>query len=98
MTTERIGPFEESYYSVVVDGYLVPNIKAYKTSENGWKLVLGDRFSILVTEAEINAWLWWVANAMAIAAGYTSFGENCQPSNPFTCRAIGISLEEIGDK
>lgn len=93
MTTEWVGPFPEEI-RLVVDGYQVPHIAARKNGD-GWTLVLDGRYAIDVTEDEVERWLWWVANAMAVAAGYTSFGEHSAPLNPFRRQLIGLSRGEI---
>lgn len=35
-----------------------------------------------IPESEINRWAWFLANAMAVSAGYTSHGENSRRRNP----------------
>ena len=100
MSAEYIGPFE-NYYEVTVDGYKVPRIKANKV-HNGdgdeWDLLLDDRFSIIATGEEIEKWLWIVANAMAIGAGYSCFGENSVKINEYKCAIHGIRLDDLEDE
>jgi len=94
MTTENIGPFAE-YYRIMVDGYLVPKITAVKIEENLWNITLDERYGITAPGEEIQKWMWIVANAMAIGAGYSCFGENSQIINQYSIKAIGLSQEEL---
>lgn len=82
-----IGPFLTEF-KLAVDGYLVPYITACKTDggENDGQLHLtvDGRFGVTCAdEAEAQKWVWFIANAMAVTAGYSCHGEYCQPSNPF---------------
>ncbi|HET8627408.1 MAG TPA: hypothetical protein VFL91_08310 [Thermomicrobiales bacterium] len=87
-----IGPFVEEW-RLTVDGYRVPYLTAYPGgAPDTWHLVLDGRFGVDVTDEEPRRWLWFVANAMAVAAGYSSFGEHCRPINPFTLR-----MSELGE-
>jgi hypothetical protein len=92
---ERVGPFNESYYKITIGGYLVPYIKAYKNIDGSWTLLLDGRFAIdIQNEEEIQRWVWWVANAMAIASGYSCFGANSAPIDLFNRQLIGLSQNE----
>ena len=98
MTLEYIGPFGNPYpYRMTIDGYQIPYIKGHKKEDGNWILCLDGRYEIDTTEDEINRWLRWVANAMAIAAGYNSFGEHANLSNPFKRKLIGLSTFDIED-
>jgi hypothetical protein len=72
---------------LLVGGYLVPHISITTIkggAEDGmYQVHLDNRFQITCTHDELNKWGWFIANAMAVAAGYTSFGPNCQLNNPF---------------
>ena len=94
--TEMIGPFKEEYYHVVVDGFDVPYVTLRKNNLD-WDLIVDGRYSITASGDEMDRWIWIVANAMAIAAGYTSHGENSVPINPFHRRLIGLSLAEFDE-
>jgi hypothetical protein len=81
---------------VLVDGHRVPNIEVWRHkggSTDGQLSVSLFRhgavfFTIDVTdEAEVQRWLPLLANAMACAAGFTSFGANSLPMNPYGCKA-----------
>jgi hypothetical protein len=93
MTTEYVGPFKKEYYAITVDGYEVPYVEGRKDSNGQWSLLLDGRFSIDVTEDELNRWMWILANGMAVAAGYTCHGEGSKPCNRFTRQLIGISMD-----
>lgn len=92
-TTKLIGPFRNDEYVLSVDGYQVPLIKAYPMEDGGWAVHLDERFYTELTLEEIEQTGWLLANAMAIAAGYSCFGENCVPSNPYKTQLIGLELE-----
>lgn len=99
MTTEYHGPFQRIYYKITIDGFKVPYITATKLQNGSWSLLLDERFEIEVSEAEIDRWMWWIANAMAISAGYSSFGENGIPYNNFKTKLVGLSdfdAEDLG--
>lgn len=90
--TEIIGPFSCPEYSyAVIDGYKVPYIKLLPgTGENDGKLsiVLDDRMSFIFDDAgHVDTMLALLANAMAVAAGYSCFGKNSvKDPNPFQVR------------
>ena|SRR5690349_23338579 len=84
-------------YFFTVGGYKVPNLKGYLIDgENTWELVLDDRFSITVSDQELQHWLWFFANACAISAGYTHFGEGSKLRNLFETR-VGIISDVDGE-
>ena len=95
MTTEYHGPFLETYnYKISVDGYLVPVVRGRKNPDGSWSLLLDDRFAIDVKENEIQDWMWFLSNAMAVSAGYSCFGENCKPINPFMIQIARLDMDE----
>lgn len=91
-SVESIGPMLGGEYRFSVGGFAVPNIVGRLRGENDWTLILDRRFSIECTNDELNNWLWFLVNAMAVAAGYTHFGEDCKVANPF-----GTQVGFIGD-
>ena len=98
MTTDCIGPFVEEYYKLSVDGYKVPYVTArpLDVKRTRWHLDLDGRFQIEIGEENFQDFIWFLANAMAISAGYSCHGENCVPMNLFKTQMIGLSsLEEI---
>lgn len=88
-----IGPFQKEY-KVTCDGYRVPYLTAQvskaPTGEiTNYYLSLDERFGCDVPPAYLNQFVWFLANAMAVAAGYSSHGENCQPINPYKVKMTG---------
>ncbi len=97
MSTGAIGPFcDGDYYRLTVDGYEVPYLRAHlrKGTEDLWDILLDRRFGYELTDAELHKVLPLLANAMAIAAGYSCHGEHCRPTNPFQVRMIGVSVAD----
>jgi len=93
---ENIGPFATEHYKVTVGGYQIPYTKLVKAG-NVWNVILDGRFSITATDDEISRWMWLLANAMAIAAGYTCHGASCKPANLYQTKLIGLSMDEFND-
>ena len=83
--TEMVGPFALPDYKITVHGYRVPHIMAHLKAgtEGRWVLVLDERFMLEVEDDEVRRWMPFLANAMAVAAGYSAHGENSQPVNPY---------------
>ena len=96
MSAICIGPYE-NFYRISVDGYVVPYIDAYPvdTLMTKWHLTLDHRFGIDLDENQLQEFMWWIANAMAIAAGYTSHGENCLPRNPHNTRLMELGNDRV---
>ena len=68
---------------VVIDNYVVPNIKAHPLPDESVEFVLDRRFGITIEKDEVISFICFVADAMAVAAGYSSFGENSRLLNPY---------------
>lgn len=98
MNVDCIGPFGE-HYRVTVDGYEVPHLTALPTNpqKTEWHISLDGRYSLELSEERLHDVLWFVANAMAVAAGFTSHGENSIPANPYHRRLIGLSTGALGE-
>lgn len=99
MSVEFIGPchVRADVYQFSVDGCRVPNLVGYKTGENQWELVLRrDGFDTYIyegfTSAQILVTVPLVAQAMALSAGWSSFGKNGTKENDFKCGVV-----ELGD-
>lgn len=94
-----VGPFHSEHYEVTIDGYQVPKLKALKRkgAQDGIiTLVLDGRFAIDIPDDQLDPWLWLVANAMAIGAGYSCFGENSvKDPNPFKVKLLGLGFREV---
>jgi hypothetical protein len=95
---------EQNALAVEVDGYSLPYIEAHKftsedevTGENEdlISLVLDRRFGLDTNVEEIERWLPFLANAMAIAAGRTSHGEWSNIRNPHGESLAGYPTERI---
>ncbi len=93
---EFIGPFVETW-QVSLNGYRVPRLTAIVRKDGDIMLLLDGRFGIDGSREEVSKWLWIVANAMAIGAGYSCHGENCQPINEFKVKMMGVTLNPKPD-
>ena len=80
--------------TVEVDGYPVPYIEAGE-SGNAVSLILDSRFGIDTSQEELERWLPFLANAMAVAAGRTSHGANSNIRNPHGENLAGYPTERI---
>lgn len=74
------GPFEPEHY-VSLDGYKVPHVTVHPQPDGKVGVTIDNRFTTHepVSEEEFARWIWLLANAMAVAAGYTAHGEHCRP-------------------
>lgn len=88
---EIVGPFQPEY-KVTLDGFRVPHVRAIPMGENRVEIVIDNRFAMEgpVSIEEFNRWIPILANAMAIAAGYSCHGENCTPLNPHKTRMSSL--------
>lgn len=91
--TEFVGPFKPEW-RVTVDGYKLPHITAVDLGDSV-ALSCDNRFGMaVVPKQEAEKWLWFIANCMAVAAGYSCFGENSiKDPNPYAVRVFGLSEE-----
>ncbi len=84
---DLVGPFAEEYHRATIGGYEIPHIKIIRkkgSSDGIATVILDGRYMIDVPEDQHDPWLWIVANAMAIGAGYSCHGENSvKDPNPF---------------
>jgi hypothetical protein len=94
MTAEIDGPYEVNY--LTVDGFEVPRIQVHTVKNEqddvtSYSLVLDRRFMLLeIPPSLFHQVAWFVANAMAVAAGYSCHGENCRTVNEYQVKRIGI--------
>lgn len=88
------GPFLPQHF-VTLGGYRVPYITATPVGDDLVDIVLDNRFSLPapILKEEFERWIYLLANAMAIAAGYSCHGDNCQPTNPFQRRMGQLIVE-----
>ena len=89
------GPFREPY-RVTVAKYRVPHLEAYPSGQGGWFIILDERFGIDAGDAEARKWLRFIAQCMAVAAGYSSHGAHSGRDNPYHHRLLSISSTEAG--
>lgn len=89
-----IGPFVAEYRLTVRD-FRVPYMSAFPMQDGSWNLVCDERFMIECTDDELRKWLPYLADAMAVAAGFSSFGENARPVNPFAVRMSALGPDDL---
>ncbi len=77
-----------------LNGYLVPYLTADVVNPSVIRLFIDERFSMIVGTGGLNDMVWFLANAMAVAAGYTSFGNESKPVNLFQRSALYYELSE----
>lgn len=90
------GPYLEQF-KVIIDNYKVPYIDVKILNNGKIDLILDDRFGLseAISREEFDRWMPILANAMAIAAGYSCHGENSTPINEFKKRVYSLgSIEE----
>ena len=91
--TRFIGPFHP-VDKVTVDGFRVPYLTAIrKSGANDGTVILSldERFLLEVDQSEAEKWIPFLANAMAVAAGYSCHGENSvKDPNPFRVKVSEI--------
>jgi hypothetical protein len=82
--TEIIGPFHPKHL-VGQDGCIVPHLTVRPQDDGTIEVSIDGRFTMRrsVTQEEFDCWVPLLANAMAVAAGYTCHGEGSKPINPF---------------
>lgn len=80
---KSIGPFQ--VYRLRLDGFRIPKLEGQLIS-GMWHFALDERFACDVPETYGHGVAMMIANAMAIGAGYTCFGENSTPRNEFKNR------------
>jgi len=64
-----VGPFES--HRVVVDGHRVPFLDAMPVNGGKIGLLLDGRYALDISVADADAFIPWIADAIAIAMGYT---------------------------
>lgn len=86
-TIDIVGPFLPEY-RIVFDGYRVPYITAVPHDDGRVDIFVDHRFGMEcpVSRDEFDRWIPILANAMAVAAGYSCVGENSGRVNPFQVR------------
>lgn len=90
---ESVGPFHD--HRVVLNGYRVPYLEAKLVAGMVWYLGIDGRFGHEFPDAEFQKIVPLFANAMAVAGGYTCFGEGSEPRNPWKTDKMEVSHLEI---
>ena len=70
MSVEFVGPFE--YHAVCVNGWRVPYLTATPVNGGQIDLTLDHRYALVLSVAEAEHVVPFIANAIAIAHGYTA--------------------------
>jgi len=92
------GPYLPEYKVTIAD-YEVPHITARPCEDGRIDVIVDHRFGMEpVSRDEFNRWMPLLANAMAVAAGYTSHGENCNPLKDTMFKRKIIGLGSIDPK
>lgn len=89
---EFIGPFVEEW-RVVSEGCTVPHLSAIVMKSGEISLCLDGRFMVVGSQAEAEKWVWFIAHAMAVAAGWSCHGPNSCAVNPYKVQISGIGAE-----
>lgn len=83
------GPFVEEY-RVVIEGREIPHLTAYPSKDGATiSLLLDRRLGIEGTPEEVAKWAHFVANAMAVSAGFAWLGAD-DKYRPFATPVRGI--------
>jgi hypothetical protein len=80
MSVEYVGPFDS--HDVVIDGRQVPYLRATPVDGGKIDLTLDRRFGLLLSVAEAERFMPFLAHAIAVAAGYTSHPSADDEPNP----------------
>jgi hypothetical protein len=81
---EIVGPFQS--HRVIVEGRRVPFLEALPVNGGKISLLLDSRFSLDISVADAETFIPWIADAIAVALGYTSHpcrGKEPVRSSPF---------------
>jgi hypothetical protein len=70
---QYVGPFEE--WEVVVDGWTVPYLTCRPLPEGGVSLLIEKRYRLRLDDEEAERVLPFIANAIAVALGYSGHPE-----------------------
>lgn len=87
---ESIGPFTE--WKIKLDGYAVEFLTGREDDKGMFHLCLDHRMGIEIPKEHAHQVVWLIANAYAIGAGYSCFGEHSQIANPFKVKMSGITI------
>lgn len=77
-------PADIGWQTLVVDGYAIPHVKVTKQEDGHFYLSLDDRFGFVAEGwGELWRFAWFLAQCMAVSAGYTSHGPNSRRMNAY---------------
>ena len=88
---------------LVVEGFQLPHIRLIKSADPAndglARFTIDGRFGTeYMPEDEIKRWAWVLANAMAVSAGFTSYGDNGRRMDSFFAPRIGpLGTEFLGE-
>lgn len=99
MGVEIHGPFAPESY-LTLDGYRVPHLTVNPCQDGRFDISVDNRFCLheAVTAQELDNWLPILANAMAVAAGYSCHGEHCRPLADMKFKTQMTALNSISPK
>ena len=94
---DLVGPLATApRYVPVVDGFKVPYLEVRECLD-GWEVICDGRHCIPHLKLEeVQRWLPFIANAMAVAAGYPCHGSR-EKMHPFGCRVSSIGADVVAD-
>lgn len=102
-TVEMFGPCSpNNHYKILVGGYRVPYVECILIGENTWQISIrrGEGWTTFpemeVEDSNLKQWAWFLAQAMAMSAGYYQFGEGSRLVNPYMLRVF--SIDTINDQ
>lgn len=88
-TSAKLGAFQRTDTVFTIGDVEIPYVTGHKLENGEWSISVDHRFVIQVEEDQLQSWLWLMANAMAVAAGYTAHGRNNR-GNPHNRWQVGI--------
>ena len=76
---------------VTIGGFAVPHIEASETEDGlSTHIQLDGRFGIEIPAVYAQQVIWMLANAMAVAGGYSAHGANSCATNPYKVRVSEV--------
>jgi hypothetical protein len=93
MSIDIRGPFQPAR-KVTINDYVVPFVTVALADDGMIDVIVDDRLGMAgpVSREEFDRWMPVLANAMAVAAGYSSHGESCEPLNRHKQKMTSLSL------
>ena len=93
---QMIGEFARKEYDVTLNGFRVPYLVSHPTNpqQTEWMIVLDRRMALDLSEDQLIPVVSFIADCMAVAAGYKSHHHACEHrgdrNNPFGTRLMGL--------